>query len=225
LSSDLAQRLKRDTAVLHGKAESTGIMRALLAGAVDRTAYASLLHALHAVYDALERALVRHAAHAAVRHVHRPALFRTAALAHDLRALRGPGWCAAPPCSAARRYAARLQSIDAEAPELLVAHAYVRYLGDLSGGRVLQRRVRESLQLDAACLSFFAYDADVSAHELADDFRRGLDAIDSDEPRARGIVAEAQSAFERHIEIFEELAPATAGPAHDRGAHPANDRI
>lgn len=41
---------------------------------------------------------------------------------------------------------AQLASSDEPAP--LLAHAYVRYLGDLSGGQVIRRRVAKSYGLD-----------------------------------------------------------------------------
>jgi heme oxygenase len=42
---------------------------------------------------------------------------------------------------------ARLQEISETNPALLVAHAYVRYMGDLSGGQSLRHIVRSALDL------------------------------------------------------------------------------
>jgi heme oxygenase len=46
-------------------------------------------------------------------------------------------------------YTERLQTLsDSADPSLLLAHAYVRYLGDLSGGQVIRRRVAEAYAID-----------------------------------------------------------------------------
>jgi hypothetical protein len=46
------------------------------------------------------------------------------------------------PCT--REYVARLRGCS---PAALVAHSYTRYMGDLSGGRVLMKRAQKSLAL------------------------------------------------------------------------------
>jgi heme oxygenase len=70
-----------------------------------------------------------------------------------------------PPLSA---YTAHLHALSATQPALLLAHAYVRYLGDLSGGQVLRRRVAKA----------YALDADGAGVEFW--FREGIDAADAD---------------------------------------------
>ena len=41
-----------------------------------------------------------------------------------------------------------MKTVGEEAPELLVAHAYTRYLGDLSGGQQLARVARKAYNLE-----------------------------------------------------------------------------
>jgi heme oxygenase len=147
-SRSLSERLRAETKDLHTEVERAGVMAALLRGALERERYAALLRNLHALYAALEAALTRHAAHADVAPVVFPALFRQAALAADLSVLHGPRWQTELPLQAAtQHYMARLQDIDMREPGLLAAHAYVRYLGDLSGGQMLRQIVVRSLQL------------------------------------------------------------------------------
>lgn len=212
----LAERLRAETRDLHSVAERAGIMPMLLRGRLDRRAYSALLRNLHAIYAALEPALMRHAANGIVGPVVFPALFRQAALADDLRVLSGDGWAVALPVEpATAAYVQRLHRIDAESPELLVAHAYVRSLGDLSGGQVLRGIVARSLQLcDGTGTRFYDFGpaAEVAAHLQA--FRSALNALPAGDAVADGIVAEARAAFERHALLFEQLAPSeTSRPA------------
>ena len=140
MDPSLADRLRHETRSLHTAAERSAFMGALLRGQVDRAGYVALLRNLSAIYEALEPALARHAAHPLIAPVHAPALCRAAALAQDLAVLHGPhGVDELPLAPVTPLYVARLRTLDAEQPGLLLAHAYVRYLGDLSGGQMLRR--------------------------------------------------------------------------------------
>ena len=68
--------------------------------------------------------------------------------------LHGPGWAqaaAAAAGGASNTSSAAGNALAATQPALLAAHAYVRYLGDLSGGQMLARIVSQGLQLPARC--------------------------------------------------------------------------
>jgi heme oxygenase (biliverdin-producing, ferredoxin) len=208
LNIGLSERLRAETKDLHTAVERAGVMAALLRGALERERYAALLRNLHAIYAALEAALTRHAAHADVAPVVFPALFRQAALSADLSVLHGPRWQTELPLQAAtQHYVARLQDIDTREPALLAAHAYVRYLGDLSGGQMLRQIVVRGFELaddEGSRFYDFGDAAAVRAHVLA--FRAGLAALVAGSARSDALVAEARWAFARHGELFVELA-------------------
>lgn len=206
----LCGRLREETATLHRTAERAGIMRTLLAGQCDRAAYCRLLRSLAALYDALERALERNRAHAVVSKVRMPALYRAGAVAADLACLEGPGWARLRAASAAGDYVSHLESLAHADPARLAAHAYLRYLGDLSGGRVLRGIVRRAFDLrDGAGTALYDFGSDEDAQRLARDFRGGLDAIPAHGEEGNAIVAEAKRGFALHIRLFEELAAGT----------------
>ena len=131
----LAESLKAETKHLHTALERGPLMHSLLRGEMARGPYCALLRNLHTLYAELEPALEQHAAHPSVAPLHLARLFRCGQLADDLAELHGAAWQQEIAiAAAAQRYAQRLRDIAGDRPELLVAHAYVRYLGDLSGG-------------------------------------------------------------------------------------------
>jgi heme oxygenase len=202
----LTSRLKDATRELHQVAERAGGMSALLRGRVDRAQYCLLLRNLHALYETLEAALDRHAALPLVAPVRLPALYRTAALAADLHALQGAGWSKLPVAAAMRSYVARLDDVSRTQPPLLAAHAYVRYMGDLSGGQILRDVVRRALDLqDGAGIAFYTFPGNGDGREIKEAFRTALDALPVGDAMALEIVAEARDAFARHVALFEEL--------------------
>lgn len=200
--ASLSLALRDRTAAAHRRVEATPFVRALLSGRMERSAYNLLLRSLHEVYAALEAALPAEPALAAL---HDAALPRGAALGADLALLHGPGWRdELAPRPAALAYAARLRELAASHPLLLAAHAYVRYLGDLSGGQLLGRIVQRSYGLEAGDGTHF-YRFAAPAAELARRLRAGLDTLVVDSPQREALLAEAQAAFLRHEQLFAEL--------------------
>lgn len=183
-------------------------MAVLLAGDMPRLPYCALLRNLHPIYQALEPALERHAAHPAVAPVVDPALWRTAPLGEDLDVLMGPRWGDLQAMQAVTAdYVRRLQLIDATRPALLLAHAYVRFLGDLSGGQMLRRIVGKSLQLaNGTGTSFYDFGPVEVMRAMTLKFREGLSGIVLDRAEEDAVVAEAVLAFELHRQLFDALA-------------------
>lgn len=206
----LSARLRVGTRELHRDAERAGVMAQLLGGRVDAATYVSLLHNLHAIYAALEAALLRFGSHAAVASIFDPALARADALVADITALCRTHGVPRPAvyAPATTAYVARLGSITAADAHCLVAHAYVRYLGDLSGGQTLRQVVLHSPALGAcASVRFYDFGDDVAVTAQVARFRAGLDTVAEVEGDLDAIVAEAIDAFRWHVRLFEELAP------------------
>jgi heme oxygenase len=218
----LAELLKIETRALHGAAERSVFLAELLHGRMDRPAYCALLRNLHAIYVVLEQSLERHAQHPMIGPIFLPALWRTGALERDLLALHGAAWVdelALQPSAAT--YVGRLRDLDAAQPGLLVAHAYVRYLGDLSGGQMMRSVVETSAAVNGAgAVAFYDFGDGLATQALTQAFRHGLGAIPVDHSAASALVLEARLAFDLHQRLFAELAAAcglTARPeARDR---------
>lgn len=208
----LASRLRADTAEAHRSAERSPLMRRILRAEVGPVAYCRLLRSLWDLYDALERGIDRHATDDVVSVVSSAALRRSPALAADLRSLHGPGWATdLVTGQATRRYVERLDRLARVEPALLVAHAYVRYMGDLSGGQLLEPRVAAALGLEGeAGLAFYRFPAIPDPAAFKAGMRAALDALPVDPPRADRIVGEAQWAFAGNLAIFDEVEADTA---------------
>jgi heme oxygenase len=202
----LTARLKDATRELHREAERASGMSVLLRGRLERAGYCAMLRNLHALYAALEAALERHRQTPFVAPVGMPALYRTMAIAADLDLLHGPAWNDLPLTEAMRTYVLRLDELARTQPPLLAAHAYVRYMGDLSGGQILRDVVRRALDLpDGAGTAFYRFADEDAGTDLKETLRAALDALPVEESMAAQIVAEARDSFARHIRLFEEL--------------------
>jgi len=226
--STFSAELRTATKALHTEAERSGIMSALLRGRCSREEYAALLRSLEAIYGALEAGLAQHAAHPVLGALHRPGFARHASLRADLDALRALGVSTTDALpNEAERYVAQLQMLAAADPPRLLAHAWLRYLGDLNGGQVIGRLVRKSLALPAEATSFYEFPAFADPMAEAAAWREALDAAPLSAGTRESIVDEAITGFRRHIGLFHALAPASAAadPVAGSTAHPFLGRV
>ncbi len=206
----ITARLRSDTRSLHTEVERAGVMRLLLRGQLDRAGYCRLLRNLHVIYAALESGLSRHSSNPSLAILGCEPMFRRNAIRQDLDFLHGADWNEAIALTeTATQYAAHLEDIAERSPSLLGAHAYVRYLGDLSGGQMLNRIVAKSLTLQPnQGVNFYDFGSAEDVAKLAKKFRLGLDLMAEDEASAQALIDEACAAFARHKALFEALVEA-----------------
>jgi heme oxygenase (biliverdin-producing, ferredoxin) len=208
LSISLGDMLREATQALHVEAERSGVIGQLLRGAGTREAYVLLLRNLWPAYRAMEDGLVLHANSPALRGVVRRELFRTSALESDIERLAGEGWRERLPLLlAGERYAERVAA--ANGGSRLIAHAYLRYLGDLSGGQIMKRLLARSLGLGADALAFYGFPAiaDVSAFKC--EYRKAIDGSVAEGVNPVDVVDEAIIGFRLTIELSEAVARAS----------------
>jgi cycloeucalenol cycloisomerase len=203
----LSESLKLGTAVAHQTAEDVHFVRNFIRGEIDRHTYGILIASLYHVYERLEQHLKVHAPdHFGTCHFPQ-ALDRTAALREDVDFWHGAE-VVPPPSQATQEYMARLDTLARERPLMLLAHAYTRYLGDLSGGKVLSRVACRALHLDRHTmegLAFYQFPHVPSAKLFKDKYRQALDDLPLTSSQIEGLVAEANVAFLLNVRIFEEL--------------------
>jgi heme oxygenase len=196
--------MRAATRALHAEAERAGFVRELLAGRATRFGYALWLRNLWPAYDALERALAAAPAGSPLAALADPRVMRAAALEQDLAVLAGEQWrgtLAALPAAAA--YARRIENAGRTSIPRLIAHAYVRYLGDLNGGRVLRRIVSGTIGLEDAALRFYAFDADPAALEAS--YRAALERTGAAVSDSGAAADEAAIAFRLNIGLAEAV--------------------
>lgn len=204
-SAPLSARLRAHTKALHVQAERTGIMALLLRGRATLPEYAALLVALREIYVALEDGLATHATHAVLGPLLVPGFARTTALDMDLRALGALGLVLPEAHSEARSYAAHLRELTRTEPPRLLAHAWLRYLGDLNGGQIIGGIVRDALGLPMTATQFYEFPALADPRATAGAWRIALDSAPLDAAAQMAIIEEASAGFQRHIRLFASL--------------------
>lgn len=198
----------------HSDSEGADFMANIMRGTGTLDDYRALAAQHYFLYVELERAAQLLTADAELAEFHPPALARVAALEADLEALFGPDWhTQIAPVPATEEYASRIRRIaeDAWLPGI-VAHHYTRYLGDLSGGQMIARRVAKQHQLDGGGVEFYDFAALGPIEEFKVAYRALLDGLGarmSDEERER-FLEEVGRAYAFNTAVFVDLAEAKA---------------
>ncbi|RHY76980.1 hypothetical protein DYB38_006904 [Aphanomyces astaci] len=208
----LARDLKEGTQAAHAAAESVPFVTDFLHGRITQDVYRVMVCMLYYVYEELELQLRRAAAsdNPVVVPLHFPLeLERLPSLAQDLSFYYGSNWKEVMPSKtpATAAYVARLEHIGSTHPSLLVAHAYTRYLGDLSGGQILKRHAIRAMNLAHGLgTAFYDFKRIESSHKaFKDGYRRALDAAMVDSAETKLMVEEANVAFELNMALFQDL--------------------
>jgi heme oxygenase len=211
----LSSRLRSETKEAHTAAERSGIMRALLRGSIDRASYVALLANLAALYAALESIIDRHCDDPVFAPFDFAALRRLPSLRHDLARLSDDAGATVALEPATLAYVAHLHALEQNAPPLVIAHAYLRYLGDMYGGQIIKAIVERTVAAgvpDATTFYNFAAIADLETFKTA--FRDSVDGLATQPSDVEAMIREAQCGYALHSQLFTELdARPRAAPA------------
>ncbi|MEG3929110.1 MULTISPECIES: heme oxygenase (biliverdin-producing) [unclassified Microcoleus] len=208
--TNLSTRLREGTMKSHTTAENTAFMKCFMKGIVEREPLRKLFADLYFVYSALETALQSHVNHPIIGTLYFPELNRTENLACDLAFYYGANWLEEITASPAGSvYRDRIQTLSATDPVLLIAHAYTRYMGDLSGGQSLKNVIRSALSLPPDQGTNFYEFSQISTPEARREFkeryRQTFDEFPVDADTIDRIVAEANLAFTLNQDVMHEL--------------------
>ncbi len=206
VAATFSAQLRDETREDHERAESSPFIVAYFEGRMPVEGYAALQAQLWFVYQALESSAHELRRDPIVGPFLDPRLDRLPSLDMDLRTLVGDDWRdRVQPGAATRAHADRIMELARTWPGGFVAHHYIRYLGDLSGGRALGTKARKLYGLDEDGVRFYRFDGIESPREFKEGYRRLLDTAPwSAEERAR-IVDEARTGFRMTEAMFREL--------------------
>lgn len=207
MNSNLAKKLREGTKKAHTMAENVGFVKCFLKGVIDKESYRKLVSSLYFVYSEMEAQMQRHQGHAILSQIYFPLLDRKSSLEKDLHFYYGDHWQSQVTASpATQAYVQRIQNISNTEPELLIAHAYTRYMGDLSGGQILKGIAQRALGLsDGQGTAFYEFDDIADETEFKVLYRQRLNELPLGEATVDRIVEEANDAFGMNMALFQEI--------------------
>ncbi|KAI7859255.1 hypothetical protein BDC45DRAFT_432849 [Circinella umbellata] len=216
----LAAAMREGTKAAHKAAENSIFTKRFLKGDINRDEYGCYITSLYFVYNSMESLLEKHKDNAAIKTIYFPVeLSRVNTLLQDLEFFYGKDKLAqvtdpSTMTPAVREYVKAMERACEINPALLVAHSYTRYLGDLSGGQILAKRLKKHiLNLSEGDgnwdsndgLQFYNFSNIGNHNAFKEEYRERLNKTPVDKNTRDLIVAEAIRSFEVNIGLFDEV--------------------
>ncbi|MDM7953998.1 MAG: biliverdin-producing heme oxygenase [Cyanobium sp. CZS 25K] len=197
------RRLHARIGAAHHQAEGMTFSRALLAGEASPLQLAALIRALAPAYALIEEHGPALASALGADAFPWADLARSQALQQDIAML---GAIPATPASAAARdWMAELQGLVRQAPHRFMAHVYVRYGGDLSGGQQLAEQANAILARQGLpSLRFWQFQRPISALKQA--LHEAFEQLDLSAVEEAELLDESVVAFLDTQRLLAELA-------------------
>ena len=173
--------LKELTKENHTNAERQAFVKQLMGGKIDPLLYARYLYNQFPAYEVLELFADQHGLLADI-----PNIKRRNAILSDYIDLWPKD--AEPPkvCDSTQKYLVHLKSI-MDDPQKLMAHIYVRHMGDRSGGQMIKKRI-------PGVGRYYSFDCDVN------EYKEKIRAKCNDD-----MAEEAKICFDYATELFKEM--------------------
>ncbi|GAA1497523.1 heme oxygenase (biliverdin-producing) [Paeniglutamicibacter kerguelensis] len=199
-------RLKEVTKADHDEAEGSEFITTLMNGTRNSRDYVLLLSQYTYIYSALEvevRALVKDPDLAPIFDLR---LERMSKIQADLDSLLpAHGLTDLPePLPATQDYVRHIRAA-ADDPARIVAHHYLRYLGDLSGGQIIGRLVERHYGIAPDDLSMWRFEGIDKHKPYKDEYRAKLNVYAVTPERVSSLLEEAAKGFTLNKALFREL--------------------
>ena len=202
----LSKQIKEGTKKSHTMAENTGFITCFLKGVVEKKSYLRLLCDLYHIYSAMEEEFVRHQHDSILSNIYYPELFRKESIEKDLEYYLGGNWRDnITQTKSCVDYVSRIKEISNVNQDLLIAHHYTRYIGDLSGGQVLKGIAQTALKVDDEGMNFYTFKLISDEKEFKNEYRMTLDRLPFDQNEIDVIIDEANYAFKLNMNVFNEI--------------------
>ncbi len=127
--------LKELTHEQHRRAETRSFVKVLFSGNIDPKLYAQYLYNQFPMYELLEVCAMPHGLLSDI-----PGILRSKAILEDYKELWGDTEETPKLCKVVQEYMNHIMSIKDD-PKKLMAHIYVRHMGDLAGGQMIAKRI------------------------------------------------------------------------------------
>ncbi|QRV92326.1 heme oxygenase [Ceratobasidium sp. AG-Ba] len=236
-SQPVAILLRTSTARAHDAIHHSNAAARLLRGELPRDEYIYFMMMLWKVYSLIEDGLESYSTHPVLAPTYRPALLgRASRLSADIAYLMDTsedGWRSSPlylsivsdPPNGLREYVKRLEKLNGSSNDTdharLLSHAYVRYMGDLSGGQSIRNKMVKAYDLPetGAGASFFDFgslDGSSAGGEkrasqaellrIKEWYRAGMnEGVGDDQDMKAALIEEANIAFDLNRGLFQDV--------------------
>lgn len=197
--------IKAKSSLLHGTAENTGYIKKIVDGKASVDGYGEYIFNLQKVYEAIEDALVKNKDNSNVKPFVTTELFRAELIKKDVKALFGDRETSLSLLPSTEAYVDRINEMSERNPELVIAHAYTRFLADLFGGRVFFSLLSEKYNIKHEALNYYSFPNIGDMKEYVMNYHNMLNSLNLSEEMCNKFIIEVNNSYIYNIAISGEL--------------------
>ena len=206
------EKIRAATQEDHRLVEKTEFIQQLLQGRVSKTLYLVYLFSLREIYACLENHLKTLSARHPFATFDLEKLYRFDALHQDIDVLKSKlnvkevASLQKHALELSQNYLKRLNRLEKQNPVHLLAHAYLRYMGDLSGGQILRKTLLKKYNGQLP-VQFYCFDQiqKEDIHVYKSNFNNALSGIQLSNSQEQAFIGETQLGFRMTGELFDGL--------------------
>ncbi|MEG2738495.1 biliverdin-producing heme oxygenase [Clostridium sp.] len=202
------KNIKVNSQNLHDVAENTGFLKRLVDGNASVEGYSEYLFNLYEIYKTIEFNLEKYSDNPSVKEFATIDVYRSEAIYKDLKILLGEKMNSMKLLASTKAYVDKLNEVGRSNPELLVAHAYSRYLADLFGGRTIYKILENVYKVDYNALNYYQYEAlneDEGRKDFIMEYYTKLNNIELSDVLKEKFLDEVSNSYIYNIAISNEL--------------------
>ena len=201
----LMLNIRENTKDLHAMAESTGFIKRLFAEKASKDSYAEYLFNLCFIYKTIEEEMDKNKDNEVIKPFIYEELKRGKAIEKDLELLLGEKMKEIIPLKSTEVFVNRLREVSKMQPELLVAHAYTRYLADLFGGRQMFSLMEDYYKVDREALNYHVFEGIKDIKSFVGVYHNKLNEISLPEELQDKFLNEVNLTYLFNVNVSEEM--------------------
>lgn len=202
---DLITKIRRSTSSLHNASEHTGFIKRIVDGNACKDSYAEYLFNLSAMYKAIEDTIEKNVSNEVIKNFSTKELYRYELIKKDLEFLLGDKLDDMTLLPSTKAFIERVEEIDKTNPELIIAHAYTRFIADLFGGRTFISLLSVNYKIPKEGLNYYNCDQIKDIRSYVMNYASKINNINLSEELENKLINEVSNAYIYNLAISCEL--------------------
>lgn len=197
-------RMKEETLEAHDESKDSGFAVTIMSGEWSPLAFVEWQRALFPVYNTLETILKKNRKDPILSIFDHRKLDRSERILHDLSTYDVDPIADPSPLPCVQDYVACVAATDGSTPRVLAYH-YTRYMGDMIGGQVIARSMKEKYGMSEDSLTCYDFSELGDLHHYRKNYKILIELLPWSDQEREDFVDEIKTAYQINAVLFQEL--------------------
>lgn len=202
---DLINKIRKNTGDLHSAAEKSGILKRIVDGNASVESYVEYLYNLKEMYRAIEETIENNKDNETIKAFSTPELYRSHLIEKDLEYFLKDSTDKYELLASTVAFVERMKEISATNPELVVAHAYTRFIADLFGGRTFVSLLSVNYKVSEEGLNYYNCDAIKNIRAYVMEYASKINNMNLSKELEEKLITEVSNSYIYNMAISQEL--------------------